>query len=114
VVDDQRHVGMGGLADRLAVVERLDQREQIEIGFQLVGDLVQNARALGDRRLAPGVLGLMGGIERQFDVGRGRTRNRAEFLASDRTRIVEIASLDRRHPLAADEIVVSFSDQNLF
>ena len=43
MVDDQRHVGMGRFADRLAVVEGLDEGEQFEIGFQLVGDLVEDA-----------------------------------------------------------------------
>ena len=113
VIDDERHVGMGRLADRLAVVERLDQRQQVEIGFQLVGDLVEDARAFGDRGLAPGILGLVGGIEREFDVGRRGARHLAELLAGDRARIVEVASLDRRDPFAADEIVVAVADQNL-
>jgi hypothetical protein len=114
VIDHQRHVGVGGLADRLAVVERLDQCEQIEVGLQLVGDPVQDQRTLGNRGLAPGVLCLVGGVERQFDVGRGGARNRAQLLAGDRARIIEVASFRWRHPFAADEIVVAVADQNLF
>jgi ParB family chromosome partitioning protein len=114
VVDDQRHVRIGGLADRLAVVERLDQRQQVQIGFQLVGDLVEDARALSDRGLAPGVLRLVGGVEGEFDVGGAGARNRAELLAGDGAWIIEVASLRGRHPFAADEIVVAVSDENLF
>jgi hypothetical protein len=114
VIDHQRHVGIGRLADRLAVIERLDQSEQVQIGFQLVGDPVEDQRALGHRGLAPGILGLVGGVERQFDVGRRGARHRAKLLAGDRRRIIEVASLFRGHPFAADEIVVSIPDQNLF
>ena len=113
MVDDQRHVGMRRLADRLAVVERLDQRQQIEIAFHLVGDPVQDARALLDRGLAPGVLGLMRGIERELDVGRRGAGDLTEPLAGDRARIVEILAFDRRDPFSADEIVVAVADQNL-
>jgi hypothetical protein len=96
MVDDQRHVGIGRFADRLAVVERLDEREKFEIGLELVGYLVENARAILDRGLAPGVLGRMGGVERELDVGARRARNLAQLLAGDRARIVEIAPLDRK------------------
>ena len=99
MVDHQRHVGMRRLADRLAVVERLDQRQQVEIGFELVGDLVQDARAFLHGGLAPGVLGLVRGVERQFDVGGGGAGHRAELLAGDRARIVEVACLRRERPI---------------
>ncbi len=42
MIDAEREIGIGRLADRLAVVERLDQREQVEVGRHLVGDLVQD------------------------------------------------------------------------
>jgi hypothetical protein len=114
VIDHQRHVRIGRLADRLAVIERLDQGQQVEIGLQLVRDLVQNAGALGHRGLALGIFRLVGRVERQFDVGGRGARHRAELLARDRTRIVEVASFDRGHPFAADEIVVAVPDQDLF
>ena len=41
MVDDQRHVGIGRLADRLAVVERLDQRQQFQIGLELSAILLR-------------------------------------------------------------------------
>jgi hypothetical protein len=46
-------------------------------------------------------------VQRAFDVGGVRARHFAEFLAIDRARVGEIAALDRRLPLAADEIVVA-------
>jgi hypothetical protein len=114
VVHDQRHVGMGGFPDRLTVVERLDQRQQIEVAFNLVRDLVENAGALLDGCAAPGVLGLVGGVQRELDVGRRGTGNLAEPLTGDRARIVKILAFDRRHPFSADEVVIAIPDQNLF
>ena len=83
------------------------------LAFELVGDLVEDTRALLDGGLAPGVLGLVGGIQRQLDIGRRRARHLAELLAGDRAWIVEIPPLDRATHLAADEIVVAVADENL-
>ena len=49
---------MRRFADRLAIVERLDQREQVEIGLDLVGDLVEDAGALLNRRATQASLAL--------------------------------------------------------
>lgn len=49
VIDGQRQVGGLGFADRLAVVDGLDDGEGLEILFETVGDLVQNDRACGGR-----------------------------------------------------------------
>ncbi len=56
----------------------------------------------------------MGGVEREFDVGGGGTGDLAELGAGDRARIVEVAPLDRCDEFAADEVVVAWTDQNLF
>ena len=53
VVDGQREVGGQGLADRLAVVPGLGDREHLEVLLDPVGDLVQDVRALGRRRSCP-------------------------------------------------------------
>ncbi len=53
VVDRQRDVGGHRLADRLAVVPRLGDREQLEVLLHPVGDLVQDDRALVDRLVLP-------------------------------------------------------------
>ena len=47
MVDRQRNIGMGRLADRLAVVDRLGHRDQIQIGFHPVGDLQQDVGPFG-------------------------------------------------------------------
>jgi len=52
VIDGQRQVGVECLADRLAVVPGLGQRERLEVGFDAVGDLVEDVGAFGGRGLA--------------------------------------------------------------
>ena len=64
MVDRERQVGRGRLADRLAVVPGFGQREQIEVLLHAVGDLVENQRAFGDAGAAPGLLGGVRGVER--------------------------------------------------
>ena len=46
VIDRQREVGRGGLADRLAVVDRLDEGEGLEVGLDPVGDPVEDVGAV--------------------------------------------------------------------
>ncbi len=68
MVDNERHVGGGRLADRLAVIDRFGEREQVEFALKPVGDLVQEAGALRRRGIAPGLAGGVRGVQRQFDV----------------------------------------------
>ncbi len=113
VVDAQGNVGEGRLSDRLAVVERFDERQQLGLRLHTVGYFVEEARALSGRGLAPGVLCLVSGVEREFDVGGGRAGDFAQLAAGDRARIVEILTFDRRDELAADEVIVAWLDENL-
>ena len=106
VVDGERQVGGRRLADRLAVVERLDHRQHRQPLLHAVGDLVENARALGGRCLGPGVLGGMRGIERLLDVLGGRAGDLAQRPAGHRRQVREVLAAHRRHPFAADEVVV--------
>ena len=62
------------------------ERQKIEIVFHAVGDAVEDQRAGRGAGLAPGILGLVGGVERQFYVGGRGPRHRAELLAGDRRR----------------------------
>ena len=64
--------------------------------------------------LAPGVFGLVGGVERQFDIGGGRARDLAKLGAGDRAQVVEVAALHRLDELAADEIAVTGANEMLF
>ncbi len=107
MIDCQRNVGEGRLADRLAVVDGLDRREHLEVLLHAVGDLVENGGARSGRGFAPGILRLMRRVERKLDVGRLRAGDLAHRLAGDRADIVEILAGDRRYPFAADEILVA-------
>ena len=69
VIDSQRYVGGGRLADGLAVVDGFDERQRGEIVLQSLGDLVQDVGALRGGSPAPGVLGLVSRIQRQLHVG---------------------------------------------
>ena len=107
MIDGERDVGEARLADRLAIVDGLDRSEHVEVLLHAVGDLVQGLCALFGRHLAPGVLRLVRGVERKLDIGGLRARDLAHRLAGDRADIVEILAIDRRHPFAADEVVVT-------
>jgi len=107
VVDGERDVGVERLADRLAVIDGLGVGEQLEVGLEAVGDLEQDVGARGGVGLAPLGEGGMRGVERELDVLGGGARGLGVVLAVDRRDHVEILTLDRRHPLAADEVVVA-------
>jgi hypothetical protein len=47
MIHRQRHVGGPGLADRLAVVDCLDEGQGLEIGLDPVGDPVQDVGPVG-------------------------------------------------------------------
>ena len=47
MIDRQRQIGCLGLADRLPVVDRLDRSKGFQLFLHPVGDLVENARAIG-------------------------------------------------------------------
>ena len=112
MIDRQRQVGGAGLADRLAVVPGLRDREALEIVLHTVGDLVQDRGALGDAGASPSSLGGMRGVERGLDVLLVGARDLAHDLAVHRRSVVEIFAGDRRDELAADEIVVAFGEGN--
>ena len=107
MIDGERDIGEGGLADRLAVVDGLDRGEHLEVLLHAVGDLIENLCPLGRRGIAPGVLRLMRRVERKLDIGGLRTRDLAYGLAGDRADIVEVIAPDRSDPFAADKILVA-------
>ena len=93
VVDGERQVGGHRLADRLAVVDRLDGGQGRQVVLDAVGDLEQHGGAGGGSRLAPGVGGGVGGVERLVDVLGGRAGDLADELAADRRAVLEILAL---------------------
>ena len=113
MVDRERQVGRGGLADRLAIIPGLGQRQKIEILLHAVGDLVENDRAFGDAGASPGILGGVRGVERDFNVLLVRTRDLAKQLAVHRREILEILAGARFDPFASDEVAVALLEGNL-
>jgi hypothetical protein len=106
VVDGQWEVSVQRLADRFAVVPRLGERQGLEIGLDAVGDLVEDVGAFTGSRLAPRGGSAVSGVQRLVDVRLVGSRNLAERLTGDRSRVLEIFTRRRRHPLAADEVAV--------
>ena len=107
VVDSQRYVGRQRLAHRLAIVPGLGLGDGLQVLFDPVGDAVQQQGAFRHAGLAPGVLGGVGGVQRLFDIGRVRTGHFAQDAAIHRGGVFEIAAVDRRDPLSADEVVIA-------
>ena len=100
VVDGERHVGEGRLADRLAVVPGFGGGEHREVLLHPVGDPVQDVGTLGGRGLAPRGLGLVRGVERAVDCRGCRAGNLAERLAGDRS------DTETRHSAALQQLLV--------
>ena len=107
VVGRERDVRGECLPHRLAVLPALRDRQQLEVVLDHVRDLVQDARALGGRGLAPGVLGSMRRVERELDVLRGRARHLRERLARRGRHVRRVPALHRSDPVAADEVLVA-------
>jgi ParB family chromosome partitioning protein len=107
MVDRQRQIGDRRLADRLAVVQGLNERQHRDVLFDAVGDRVQDGRAGRCRGFPPGVFRLVRGVEGGFDILCGRPGDLAERLAGDRAEIAEILPVLRGDPIAADKIVVA-------
>ena len=78
------------LADRLAVVDRLDERDGLEILLEPVSDPVEDVGPEGGRGGVPAQGGGVGGIERAVDVLVGGAGDLAEGLAGDRRRVGEV------------------------
>ena len=74
--------------------------------------LFRMQRALGRRGPSPGSLGPVRGVEREVDVLAGGAGDLGERLAGDRGDVLEVLALDRRHPLAADEVAVAVRDRH--
>ena len=111
MVDRQRNIGGGGLADRLAVVPGFGQRQQIEVCFHHIGDFQQGIGALSGRFASPGHFCGMGGVQRQGNVVGVRAGDRAHHGAGDRGDIVKVAAVDRGREPASDVVVIAFLER---
>ncbi len=107
VIHHQRQVGGQGLAHRLAVLPGLGDGEHFNVLFDAIGDAQQQVAALGDAGLAPAGECLVGGVQRQLDIGGVGAGHFAEHLAVHRRDVFKVAAGARRHPLTTDEVVVT-------
>ena len=112
VVDRQRDVGAERLTHRLAVVPALDDGQLLEVGLHHVRDRVQHGRPLGGRPRGPRVLGRVGGVERELDVGGRGVRDLADHLARDGRAVLAVVAVDRRDECSADEVAVLRGDRD--
>ena len=78
MIDGQGKIGGRGFADWLSVVPGLGQRQQIEVVFHALGNLVEEVRAVRGAGVPPALACRMGGVQRQLDVLRVGARNLAE------------------------------------
>ncbi len=61
--DDDHDVGVAGLADRLSVVQGLDDRDQATVLLDVAGQAVQVASSLVAAQLAPRVVSCSGSFD---------------------------------------------------
>ena len=107
MVDRERDVRRERLPYGLAVLPALGDCEHLEVVLDRVRDPVQDARALGDRGLAPSVLCGVRRVERKVDVLGRRARDLRERLTGRRCHVLGVLPLHRSDPVAADEVVVA-------
>jgi hypothetical protein len=107
VVDRQRQVGGERLAHGLAVLPALGDRQHLEVLLHRVRDRVEHSGALGGGGAAPAALGGVCGVERELDVIRCGMRHLAERLRRRRGEVLAVLAAARRHPFAADEVLVA-------
>lgn len=106
VIDRQRDIGGQRFPDRFPVVPDLGHRQRGGVLVDAVGNHVEDRRPFGRCGLAPPRRRRVRGVERLVDVGRVGARHLAERLAGHRRRVLEVAPMDRRDPLAPDEVLV--------
>ena len=107
----ERHVDVAGLADRLAAVERLGDRELAGALLQDPRDPEEVLRPLRGRDLGPAVLeSVAGRLDGERDVLLPRLRDLEELLLARRGDRREPLARARLDLLAADEEAVALPD----
>ena len=103
VAHGKRHVDVAALADRLAIVDRFQHREEARVALHAATDRVENARPL----VAAGILPFRGRAGRcgdgRIDVGRRGFRDLGQCFAGRRLHDLEALARRRFLPLAVDE-----------
>src|SRR6266852_67454 len=107
----ERQVDIAGLLDRLAAVQRLEDRELARALLQDAGDPEEVLRALRARQRGPAVrVCVAGGRDGAVDVLlRALAHRRERLLARGRDRRVRVR---RRDPLAGNEVAVTLLEAN--
>jgi hypothetical protein len=108
---DQGEVDVAALADRLAVVDRLEHRELAGPLLDEPGDAVQVLAPLAARQLGPHVgVRPAGGGDRPVDVARPGRHDLGQHLFGGRVHRLERRAVDRVHHVAVDEQPVRRGD----
>ena len=104
-VDHQRQVGVAALADRLAVIERFELGQLVDVRFDQVGELVHQPPAVAGVHLAPGagVERLSGRLDGQVDVGGVALGDVGDDLFGGRVDRLERLAALAVAPLAVDQ-----------
>jgi hypothetical protein len=111
MVDGERDVGGHRLADRLAIVPCLGERNLLQIGFHPVGDLQEDLRAVGYGGAPPRLFGGVRRVESRFDVRRVGAGDLADRLAGNRRDVIKIFAGFGRPPFAADIVLVPLGER---
>ena len=107
VIDGQRQIGRRGFADRLAVVPCLGQRQQVEVIFHPLRNLVHEDGAVRGAGVAPALAGGMRRVQRPFNVLRIGARNLAECFAGNWGDVFKILAGSGLDPLAANVVAIA-------
>ncbi len=107
VVGSQRHVGVQGFTDGLAVVPGFSDSELFQVGFDAIGDLQQNQRAVLHRGLAPGIGSSVSGVQRLLDIFGARTRELGNDFTIYRRGVDEVLAFDRRDEFTTNVVAVA-------
>ncbi|MCY1295628.1 hypothetical protein D9M70_449760 [compost metagenome] len=104
VAGGKRDIDVAGFADRLAIVDRLDDGDQTRMALDHAGECIEMPRPGMTRKLRPGSLRLAGGGNRIVDVLGAAERNFRQELARGRLARVERLAGSRRDKSAVDEV----------
>ena len=107
VIDCKRKIGIHGFADRLAVVPCLGQRQELEVIFHPLCNLVHQDGAVRGAGMTPALAGGMCCVQCPFNVLSIGARNLAECLPGDWRYVLEILAGSGLDPLAANVVAIA-------
>ncbi len=104
-VDHQRQIGGAALADRLAVIQRFELGELVEMRLDQVGELVHEPSPVAGIHRAPrsGFKRLARGLDREIDIGRIPFGHLGDHLLRSRVDCFKRLATLAVAPLAIDQ-----------